>query len=51
VIDGVRQMMLKDGAAMAGGQVLPWWLCFVVITAFAALGMRMAYTAFRASVK
>ena len=51
VIDGVRQMMLKDGAAMAGGEVLPLWLCFVVIAAFAALGMRMAYTAFRASIK
>ena len=51
VIDGVRQMMLKDGAAMAGGEVLPLWLCFVVIAAFAALGMRMAYTSFRASIK
>jgi hypothetical protein len=51
VIDGVRQTMLKDGAAMAGGEVLPLWLCFVVVVAFAALGMRMAYTAFRASLK
>ncbi len=51
VIDGVRQMMFKDGAAMAGGEVLPLWLCFVVIAVFAALGMRMAYTAFRASIK
>lgn len=51
VIDGVRQMMLRDGAAMAGGEVLPLWLCFLIVAAFAALGMRMAYTAFRASVK
>ncbi len=51
VIDGVRQMMFKDGVAMAGGEVLPLWLCWVVVAAFAALGMRMAYTAFRASLK
>ena len=51
VIDGVRQMMLKDGAAMVGGDVLPLWLCFLVVVAFAALGMRMAYTAFKASIK
>ena len=51
VIDGVRQMMLKDGAAMAGGEVLPLWLCFVVVAAFAILGMRMAYTAFKSSIK
>jgi ABC-2 type transport system permease protein len=51
VIDGVRQMMLKDGAALAGGEVLSLWLCFAVIAAFAALGMWMAYGAFRASIK
>jgi len=51
VIDGVRQMMLKDGAAMAGGEVLPLWLCFAVVAAFAALGMWMAYSAFKKSVR
>ena len=51
VIDGVRQMMRKDGAAMAGSEVLPLWLCFVIVAAFAALGMRMAYTAFKQSIK
>ena len=51
VIDGVRQMLLRDGAAMAGGQVLPLWLCFLVVAAFAALGMWMAYSAFRKSIK
>jgi ABC-2 type transport system permease protein len=51
VIDGVRQMMLKDGAALAGGEVLPLWLCFLVIAAFAVLGMWMAYKAFRNSLK
>jgi len=51
VIDGLRQMMLKDGAALAGGDVLPLWLCFVFVTAFAALGMQMAYKAFMKSIK
>lgn len=51
VIDGVRQTMLKDGAVMVGGEVLPLWLCFVVVAVFATLGMWMAYTAFKASVK
>ena len=51
VIDGVRQTMLKDGAALAGGEVLPLWLCFVIIAAFAALGMGMAYSAFKKSIK
>jgi len=51
VIDGIRQMMLQDGAAMTGGKVLPLWLCFGVVAAFAALGMAMAYKAFRRSVK
>ncbi len=51
VIDGVRQMMLKGGAAMTGGEVLPLWACFGVVAIFAALGMAMAYKAFKASVK
>jgi ABC-2 type transport system permease protein len=51
VIDGVRQMMLKDGAALAGGEVLSLGLCFAVVTAFAALGMWMAYKAFKNSLK
>ncbi len=51
VIDGVRQMMLEDGTAMAGGEVLPLWLCFAVVTAFATLGMWMAYSAFKKSVR
>jgi ABC-2 type transport system permease protein len=51
VIDGVRQMMLRDGAKLTGGEVLPLWLCFVVVATFAALGMWMAYNAFKASIK
>jgi ABC-2 type transport system permease protein len=51
VIDGVRQMVLKNGAAMAGGDVLPLWLCFAVVVAFAALGMQMASSASRTSAE
>lgn len=51
VIDGIRQTMFKDGAAIAGGDVLPLWLCFVVVAVFATLGMGMAYKAFIESVK
>ena len=51
VIDGVRQMVLENGAALAGGEVLSLWLCFAVIAAFATLGMWMAYAAFKSSVR
>jgi ABC-2 type transport system permease protein len=51
VIDGVRQLMLEDGAALAGGEVLSLGLCFVVVAVFAAAGMWMAYSAFEKSLK
>jgi ABC-2 type transport system permease protein len=51
VIDGVRQMLLKDGATLAGGEVLNLWLCFAVVIAFAGLGMWMAYSAFQKSIQ
>jgi ABC-2 type transport system permease protein len=51
VIDGVRQLMLEDGAALAGGEVLSLGLCFVVVAVFAAAGMWMAYSAFAKSLK
>ena len=51
IFAGYSQMLLKDGAALAGGDVLPLWLCFTVIIAFAALGMWMAYNAFQKSIK
>jgi len=50
VIDGVRQTMLKDGAAIAGGEVLSLWLCFVIVGVFAAFGMWLAYKAFKNSL-
>ena len=50
-IDGLRQMMFRDPVALAGGDPLPLWLCWLVVTAFAALGMGMAYLAFKKSVQ
>ena len=50
-IDGLRQMMFRDPAALAGGDPLPLWLCWVVVAAFAALGMWMAHSAFSKSIK
>jgi len=47
----VKQMMFRDPAALAGGDPLPLWLCWLVVAAFAALGMWMAYSAFNKSLK
>ena len=51
VIDGVRQMALENGTALTDGEALPLWLCFLVIAIFAVFSMRLAYTAFKESVK
>jgi ABC-2 type transport system permease protein len=50
-IDGLRQMMFRDPAVMAGGDPLPLWLCWGVVLAFAAAGMWLAHSAFRQSIK
>ncbi len=50
-IDGVRQMMFRDPVALAGGAPLPLWLCWLVVPAFAALGMWLAYSAFKKSIR
>jgi ABC-2 type transport system permease protein len=50
-IDGLRQTMFRNPASMAGGDPLPLWLCWLVVAAFAALGMGLAYAAFRKSIK
>ena len=51
VIDGLRQMVLQNGAALTGGEALPLWLSFLVVAIFAAFGMGLAYTAFRQSIR
>ena len=50
-IDGVRQMMFRDPVPLVGGDPLPLWLCWLVVLAFAALGMWMAHSAFKKSIK
>jgi ABC-2 type transport system permease protein len=51
VVDGMRQMVFKNGADLAAGDVLSLWLCFVVVFAFTILGMLLAFTAFKKSIK
>ncbi len=51
VVDGIRQTLLVNGTAMSGTSVLPLWLCFAVIAVFVCLGMWMAFSAFRSSVR
>ena len=51
VADGVRAMVFKEGAALAGGETMSLWLCFVVVTAFATLGTLFAYVVFKKSVR
>lgn len=51
VVDGIRQMVLDDGTAMAASDLLPLWQCFLAVAIFAALGMWFAYRAFRSSMK
>jgi ABC-2 type transport system permease protein len=50
-VDGLRQTLFDSGSSLAGGEFLPLWLCFVVVAAFAALGMTLAYSSFKKSVK
>jgi ABC-2 type transport system permease protein len=50
VVDGLRQMVLKDGTALSGGAALPLGLCFLVVGVFAVLGMWLALRAFQSSV-
>jgi ABC-2 type transport system permease protein len=50
-IDGVSQMMFNDPQALAGGEPLALWLCWLMVGAFAVLGMWMAYSSFQKSIK
>lgn len=50
-VDGLRQTLFDSSSSLAGGEFLPLWLCFVVVTVFAALGMMLAYSSFKKSVK
>ena len=47
----MSEMMFRDPVALAGGAPLPLWLCWLVVGAFAALGMWMASSAFKRSLQ
>jgi len=51
VVDGLRQTIFDTGSKLAGGELLPLWLCFLVVSVFAVLGIMLAYGSFRKSVK
>jgi ABC-2 type transport system permease protein len=51
VVDGMRRMVIEDGANLSGDEALPLWLCFTVVWAFAALGLGFGYSAFKKSIK
>jgi len=50
-VDGLRQTLFDSSSSLAGGEFLPLWLCFIVVVVFAALGMLLAYSLFKKSVK
>jgi ABC-2 type transport system permease protein len=49
VVDGLRQTFYQSSAGLADGELLPLWLCFAVVAAFAAAGMWLEYMSFRKS--
>jgi len=51
VVTGLRYMLLENGAEFAKVDTIPLWLCFVAITIFTALGMWLASSAFKKSLK
>lgn len=51
VVDGLRQTIFDSSTTLSGGELLPLWLCFVVVLVFASLGMILAYNSFRKSIK
>ena len=51
VVDGMRQTFFDSSVTMANAELLPIWLCYVVVAVFAAIGMLFAYVAFKRSIK
>lgn len=51
VVDGLRQMVFQDAYFIPGDERLPLWLCFVVVGAFAALGIWFALRFFNRAVR
>ena len=51
MVDGLRQMVFESGATLAGGDLLPLWLCFVVVAAYAIFGILLASVSFKKSIR
>ncbi len=51
VVDGLRATVLQHGSLLAGGDLLPLWLCFLAVGTFALLGMWLAYVAFKSTIR
>jgi ABC-2 type transport system permease protein len=49
VVDGLRQTLFESSAL--SGELMPVWLCFVVVAVFATFGMALAYSSFKKSIK
>jgi ABC-2 type transport system permease protein len=50
-VTGIRAVMMAPIANGSGADVIPVWLCFLVIAAFAAIGMGVALRAFKKTIK
>jgi ABC-2 type transport system permease protein len=51
VVTGLRQITMAPTPDMGNVDAIPLWLCFLVVVAFAALGMGLALKAFKSSIK
>ena len=51
VVTGLRNITMAPVAGAAGVGTIATWLCFVVIAAFAAIGMALALRAFQSAIK
>ena len=51
VVDGLRQTVFDSSVILSGDELLPLWLCFLVVIVFAFLSMTMAYNSFKKSIK
>jgi len=51
VVTGLRTITMAPAADLASIDTIPLWICFIVITAFAATGMGLALRAFQSRIK
>ena len=50
-VDGLRQTLFNTGSDLMQSEFFPLWLCFLVVTLFAVLGISMAYGSFKSSLR